>query len=178
MSKFIAHSRTPGSKNGVRRYQYEDGTWTPEGLERRRAEYAKFNRSNENGMRALVGTTGTALAATNAILGVATAKKDYNKMASSINNSKDIMSKTRDAAEVFEKKRLKPNTQDLSSDELREMVKRMELEKKYAELLDYNRDKGKDWVSKAMGAVGGVLAIGVPIVTIIAAIHGMKKAKE
>lgn len=30
-SEHLAHYRTPGSKNGVRRYQYEDGSLTPEG---------------------------------------------------------------------------------------------------------------------------------------------------
>jgi hypothetical protein len=37
----ICHSRTPGSKNGVRRYQTPEGKWTPEGLLRRRNQYAK-----------------------------------------------------------------------------------------------------------------------------------------
>ena len=35
----LAHSRTVGSRNGERRYQYEDGTWTEEGKARRREEY-------------------------------------------------------------------------------------------------------------------------------------------
>lgn len=34
--KFLEHSRTKGSKNGIRRYQNADGTWTPLGLIRRR----------------------------------------------------------------------------------------------------------------------------------------------
>ena len=33
----LAHFRTKGSKNGVRRYQNEDGTWTPLGLRERKA---------------------------------------------------------------------------------------------------------------------------------------------
>ena len=33
----LAHFRTKGSKNGVRRYQNEDGTWTPLGLKERKA---------------------------------------------------------------------------------------------------------------------------------------------
>ena len=35
--EYLCHFRTKGSKNGVRRYQQEDGTWTPLGLERRKA---------------------------------------------------------------------------------------------------------------------------------------------
>ena len=177
MSKFIAHSRTEGSKNGVRRYQYEDGTWTPEGLERRRAEYARFNRSNENGMRALVGTAGSTLAVATAAAGTLTAKKDINKIKNAYTSANDVMDKTKDAAKLFESKKLKPLTQDLSNSELQEMVKRMELEKKYSELLEYNRDKGKDWVSKAMGAVGGMLALGASVATIVAAISSIKKSK-
>lgn len=33
----LCHFRTKGSKNGVRRYQLEDGTWTPLGLRERKA---------------------------------------------------------------------------------------------------------------------------------------------
>lgn len=33
----LAHFRTKGSKNGVRRYQLKDGTWTPLGLKERKA---------------------------------------------------------------------------------------------------------------------------------------------
>lgn len=33
----LAHFRTKGSKNGVRRFQNEDGTWTPLGLKERKA---------------------------------------------------------------------------------------------------------------------------------------------
>lgn len=33
---YLMHYRTPGSKNGERRYQYPDGTWTELGKERRR----------------------------------------------------------------------------------------------------------------------------------------------
>ena len=33
---YLMHYRTPGSKNGVRLYQYPDGTWTELGKERRR----------------------------------------------------------------------------------------------------------------------------------------------
>ena len=35
--EYLAHFRTKGSKNGVRRYQQEDGTWTPLGLRERKA---------------------------------------------------------------------------------------------------------------------------------------------
>jgi hypothetical protein len=45
MTEFIAHSRTKGSKNGRRRYQNENGTWTNEGKERRREEYARQRRA-------------------------------------------------------------------------------------------------------------------------------------
>ena len=40
MSEYvIIHSRTKGSKNGIRRYQFTDGTWTEEGKARRRSGY-------------------------------------------------------------------------------------------------------------------------------------------
>lgn len=38
---YLIHYGIPGQKWGVRRFQNEDGTWTSEGLERRRQEYIK-----------------------------------------------------------------------------------------------------------------------------------------
>ena len=45
--KFLEHSRTKGSKNGIRRYQNADGTWTPLGLARRR-EREGFGEGGES----------------------------------------------------------------------------------------------------------------------------------
>lgn len=47
---FLMHYRTPGSKNGVRLYQYPDGTWTELGKERRRVgRNKKSKRKFTNG---------------------------------------------------------------------------------------------------------------------------------
>lgn len=43
----LEHSRTKGSKNGIRRYQNADGTWTPLGLARRR-EREGFGDGKDN----------------------------------------------------------------------------------------------------------------------------------
>lgn len=178
MSIYIAHSRTEGSKNGVRRWQYEDGTWTPEGLERRREEYRKINRKNGSGLRALIGGTGAGLAAVGAIAGVA-GSKNPQQVTNAISTSKNTLDSSKQAADLFKKGKLRPSdvkTQDLSNDDLNNIVKRMELEKKYADLLDNDREKGGDWVTKVMGTVGGLLAAGASIAVIYSVIKAKKNS--
>lgn len=55
MSDYLIHSGTKGMKKGIRRYQYEDGTLTPEGKIRYRKnfnkEYTKLLKSNKESKR-------------------------------------------------------------------------------------------------------------------------------
>lgn len=175
-NNYLIHFRTPGSKNGERRYQYEDGTWTPEGLERRRSEYRKLERRDGSGLRALIGGGGSGLALGSAIAGVASAKNP-TQASLAVTNSKNLMNDVRNAADTFKTGKIKPSdvyTQDLSNDELNAIVKRMTLEKQYADLLENDRDKGSDWVTKFMGTIGGLLAAGASIAVIYSAIKGNK----
>lgn len=61
----LCHFRTKGSKNGVRRYQLEDGTWTPLGLKERKAregwgEQRRAARAERKAARAEKKATATA----------------------------------------------------------------------------------------------------------------------
>lgn len=55
MGDYLIHWGIPGQKKGNRRYQYEDGTLTPEGRERYRKnfnkEYTKLLKSNKESKR-------------------------------------------------------------------------------------------------------------------------------
>lgn len=55
MSDYLIHYGIPGQKKGNRRFQYEDGTLTPEGRERYRKnfnkEYTKLLKSNKESKR-------------------------------------------------------------------------------------------------------------------------------
>lgn len=48
---YLIHYGTPGQKWGVRKYQNEDGTWTEEGLRRRRKEQKDLYKSVKNDVK-------------------------------------------------------------------------------------------------------------------------------
>lgn len=191
----LTHWRTPGSKNGVRLYQYEDGTWTPDGLERRRAEYRRMNNSPHKGARVAIGVAGTAGALGSTVAGGVTAFKNEgnkerafapgkdgkpSKMEKITRSSSDIIKSTSDINDILasDKKKYRALTDDLTNEELERMIRRMSLEKQYSELIERDKENGKNWINSALGVVGGMAAIGGSVAGIITAIAAIKKAKD
>lgn len=186
---FLSHSRTPGSKNGVRLYQNEDGTWTPLGLERRRAEYNSQRGSKGVRIgRAAVGVAGGAAAiggiATSSVyafnkknIGRAFAPGKDNKpspMEKATRAAGDSVGETRKLMELFDSPDKRPYTNDLSNKELEQMIRRMDLEKRYSELSKSSQAKGRDWVNTSIAAVGGLAALAGSAAAIITAINKMR----
>lgn len=100
----LAHFRTKGSKNGVRRFQNEDGTWTPLGLKERKARegWGDGDRKARKAARA-------------------------EKRAASANARKQRI------AAYMEEKR-KNNPKHMTDAELKKRIERAQLEKEYREL--------------------------------------------
>lgn len=186
MNIYIAHSRTSGSKNGVRKYQYEDGRWTPEGLERRRSEYAQTK--GKRVAKGVITGVGAAGAAAGIGAGVYTASKtkggwdratekgakDKPSPSQKIANaSKDVTSSAKDMANAIDDS-MTPYTNDLSNQELKNMIERMRLENDYSNLSKQTIEKGKDWVTPTVAAVASVAAITASTATIITAIRDIK----
>lgn len=48
---YLIHYGIQGQKWGVRRFQNEDGTWTSEGLERRKQYYTEDGELNSKGVK-------------------------------------------------------------------------------------------------------------------------------
>ena len=139
MTRFIAHSRTKGSKNGHRRYQNKDGTWTNEGKERRREEYASTRRANMGDIDQIA--------------------KNADKIPS---NAKSIVEGTR----RIKGKKNGPDLSKYSDEELRKKVNRLNLEQQYSRLTADNKSRGQEKVDGILQVAGGVTGIAASGATI------------
>lgn len=186
-NNYLMHYRTKGSKNGERLYQYEDGRWTPLGLERRRSEYSestgrKVAKGVVTGIGATAAIGGTAAgvyAATRGKNNLATAftkgKDDKpSPMEKITRSSNDIMSATKDVNRAIDGKKKKPYTNDLSNEQLSRMIKRLQLEKSYSDLSSESVNNGKEWVVPALSAMGTLAASAASITTAIYLIYRAK----
>lgn len=76
--------------------------------------------------------------------------------------------------ELFDSPDKRPYTNDLSNKELEQMIRRMDLEKRYSELSKSSQAKGRDWVNTSIAAVGGLAALAGSAAAIITAINKMR----
>ena len=103
----LMHFRTKGSKNGVRRYQNPDGTWTDLGLKERRAREGFGTRI----------------------------KKKINKAMKQRRVAKAAARSARaERIEKFKERLRKNNPKNLSDAELKAGIERLKMEKEYREL--------------------------------------------
>lgn len=103
----LAHFRTRGSKNGVRRFQMEDGTWTPLGLKERKEREGwgserKARRAEKKAARA------------------------ERKAASA--------AARRERIAAFKEEKRKNNLKTMTDEELKAKINRLKLEQEYKEL--------------------------------------------
>jgi hypothetical protein len=103
----LAHFRSKGSKNGVRRYQNEDGTWTPLGLKERKARegWGEQRRAARAERKA--------------------ARKE--KRAANAAARKERLN-------AYMEERRKNDPKNLTEDELRKRIEHIKLEQEYKEL--------------------------------------------
>lgn len=106
----LAHFRTKGSKNGVRRYQQPDGTWTPLGLRERRIREGFGERR--------------------AARKEARAKRREEKAAA---KAAERSRRAEELAKFNEKRRLS-NPKTMTDEELRKGIERKKMEQEYREL--------------------------------------------
>lgn len=120
---YLMHFRTPGSKNGVRRFQTKSGEWTPLGLKERREREGWGDGNSKAVRKAEKEARKATKQARKTEKAVAKAEK-----AESRRNAK-IASKTARA----EKKRLS-SIKTLTNQELEEKIRHLKLEAEYKEL--------------------------------------------
>ena len=147
--EYLCHYRTKGSKNGVRRYQQEDGTWTPLGLERRKDREGWGEEGGRGGggskkeyKRALRAERYRAKAAAKAD---ALRRREAEKKAKA----------DRDAKARLEKNNRNRKLSEMTDAELKDQIARLKLEREYKEakgpsLFDTIMNKGTDMVTKFM----------------------------
>lgn len=106
--QYLAHFRTRGSKNGVRRYQTESGEWTPLGL-RERAKREGWGSEERKARRA-----------------ERKAERAEKRAAASTARKERIA--------AYKEERRKNNPKTMTTEELKAKIERAELEKEYREL--------------------------------------------
>lgn len=107
--EYLAHFRTKGSKNGVRRYQQEDGTWTPLGLRERKAREGWGDGDERSSSRA------------------------EKKAAKAEAKAEKKAARTAAVAEAKEERR-KNNIKTMTDEELKAKIERAKMEQEYKEL--------------------------------------------
>lgn len=136
MQNYIVHSGIKGQKWGIRRYQNEDGSLTPEGKER----YRDVKKIYKSGM----------------------------KTARGISNIEERSKKKKEKTDLAnELKKTEESLKNMSDDDLRKIVNRMNLEEQYKIAKDKrSTQKGKastkevlDTFGDVVGIIGGVAGI-------------------
>lgn len=152
----LTHHGILGQKWGVRRYQNEDGTLTAAGKKRvadrsNTDVYAdKYQRDQRN-------------------------QSVYNSASSAARSLSNIA--TRSAQSERNRVRGKIDLSQISDSDLRAMLNRMDLEKRYREMSTETIGTGKRNLSDMLQTVGDVLAVGASAAAIIGAIHQYKSRK-
>lgn len=151
----LTHYGILGQRKGKRRYQYEDGTYTPEGKARRRAEYeaqspkdAKEEAENYRRKDKAVG-------------------RIVNETPNIANRAQRIYSLT--------KKQQPSKASKMSDKELREKVNRMQLERQYNQLSAEQVSKGRASVDNILSIAGEVLAAGASATAIVLAVRELRR---
>lgn len=140
----LYHYGILGQKHGERRYQNPDGTYTEEGLRRKRLSYPERIKN--------AGQTRSAL----------NAGKQITDSVKNIGNN------------LHKKSGPSENIRQMSDEELRKEVNRMLLENQYASLKSQRTESGKDTVNRILSVAGDVLAIGASAASIAMAIYTIK----
>ena len=142
----LAHFRTKGSKNGVRRYQQPDGTWTPLGLRLRKAREGWGERRKEKRKERKEKRRQKDKVQLEKAKKVLAEHKDENerykaKLAAKTKAFKakekakaDRIIKRIDRREELKKRFAERNLKNLSDEELRKRIERVKMEKEYKEL--------------------------------------------
>lgn len=149
MEYYLVHSRTKGSKNGVRRFQNPDGTGTPLGLERRRNEYKRSKGLSIN----------------------------TKQLANGINSTKDVVNNARSQRandkRVKEKVTALEEAKTMTDKELRDRLNRLNLENNYVNAISQQSvNNGSDTVDKILYYTGAVLGIAGAALSIYASVKG------
>lgn len=146
----LCHYGVKGQKWGVRRYQNKDGTLTDAGKERYGAE------DNSNKM----------------------SEKTYKSTMDILNAAKTISNETANLAAPKKGSKIvnKKNYKNMSDEELRKKVNRLQLERQYGDLTGDNKYvmTGREKVRETLQTVGSLITIAGGVVGIVYTVNKLK----
>lgn len=146
----LVHHGIKGQKWGVRRYQNKDGTLTDAGKERYGAE------DNSNKM----------------------SEKNYKSTMDILNAAKTISNESANLAAPKKGSKIvnKKNYKNMSDEELRKKVNRLQLERQYGDLTGDNKYvmTGREKVRETLQTVGSLITIAGSVVGIVYTVNKLK----
>lgn len=161
----LYHYGILGQKRGERRYQNFDGTYTEEGLRRKRLTYSSGNYTVEGKKKG--GNNNNPKS------------RKINETKNALNAVSEITNKTQDVVNTVSNvsnKDIPDEIKNMSDDELRKMVNRMSLENNYVNLNNNRQNTGKDYLNSVLRIAGDVASISANAATIMLAIWTIKNS--
>lgn len=157
----LYHYGVLGMKWGVRRYQNADGTLTEAG-----------KRRLGSGSDGDVGKTRSKIRGevANDYKQVSNALRSTSETANSLKNISDHAGNNKRSRAMK-----KIDVSQMSDQELRDRINRMNMEKQYRSLMTEDIDSGSRYVSNILATVGDVVAVGASVASIAVAIHTLRK---
>lgn len=198
---YLAHYGVKGQKWGVRRYQNEDGTLTEEGKKRYSdtSDKAKQEKKQddciktlkkENERNKVINAYNEKISKQKKEEADAT-EKDYNNSIEMLRQGRNITSDLSVIARDPKKGSSRFNPKEtqfkipgsysnLSDEELRKVVNRMQLERQYGDLSGDTKYylTGREKTREYLQTIGAMLGIGVSALTIYKLIHGKSANKQ
>ena len=166
----LYHHGILGMKWGVRRFQNKDGTLTAAGKRRlnNSVSYDDSGHIRDKDSNKATGKIHGEVA--NDYKNVSSALHSVSDTANSLKNISDHVGnnkRTRDMKNI--------NTTQMSDQELRERINRMNMEKQYRSLMTEDIDSGSKYVSNILSTVGDVVTVAASAASIAVAIHTLRK---
>lgn len=169
MEEIITHHGIKGMRWGIRRYQNEDGSLTPAGKKRYSSDESDSEKKESTLSRALDPTVKTGKDKAPISIVEKTMKEAGNittntsAVLDSVNRIKNA-GKSKDSA-----------AKSMSDQELRDIINRIELERRYDSLSQPEMSKGKTYVNETLKTIGSITSIVGSVAAIASTIKQLMK---
>ena len=169
----LYHHGIMGQKKGHRRFQYEDGSLTPEGRER-------YRKERENPKNSYSSVTSDALeksgkigsGVSKGIEGIAKSEKPLTDTSKELLNiSKNIKTKPG--------KYVQKDYSNITDQDLQKRVNRLDLERRYGQLTGDTKyvSSGSEKAREFLQTIGSMVAIGASAASIVGTFYAIKATK-